>query len=59
MKTKKLLTTLAVLSVVLIAGCKKDDFVEVVGVCPEVESTSPANKDVGVSINKIITATFN
>ena len=59
MKPKKLLTTLALVSVVLIAGCKKDNFVEVPGVCPLVVSTDPANLATGVPLNKVITATFN
>ena len=59
MKMKKLLTALTLVLVVSIAGCKKDDFVEIVGVCPAVISTSPANTAVGVSLDKIITATFN
>jgi hypothetical protein len=60
MKTKKLLlTTFAMLLVVLIAGCKKDDFVEIPGVCPLVISTSPANGESNVSLSKVITATFN
>jgi hypothetical protein len=59
MNLKKLLTTLAIVSVVLIAGCKKDDFVEVIGVCPAVISTSPVNVASGVPLNKIVTATFS
>jgi hypothetical protein len=59
MKMKKLLTILTLVMVVLFAGCKKDDFVEIVGVCPAVISTSPLNAAVGVSLDKIITATFN
>jgi len=59
MDPKKLLTTLTIVSVVLIAGCKKDDFVETIGVCPEVISTSPANASTGVFLDKIVTATFN
>jgi len=59
MKTEKLLTTLAIVLVVLIAGCKKDDFKEVPGVCPIVVSTDPANGATGVHLDKIITATFN
>jgi len=43
----------------LIGGCKKDDFVEIVGVCPVVISTDPANEATGVPLDKIITATFN
>lgn len=59
MKTKKLLTAFVVLMVALIAGCVKDDFAEIVGVCPVVESTSPADKATGVSLSKVITVTFN
>ena len=43
----------------LIGGCKKDDFVEIVVVCPVVISTDPANEATGVPLDKIITATFN
>jgi len=56
---KRLLTTLAIVSVVLIAGCKKDDFVEVIGVCPQVLSTDPTNLATAIPLNKVITATFN
>ncbi|EKD31081.1 MAG: hypothetical protein ACD_77C00407G0008 [uncultured bacterium] len=59
MKTKKLLTAFVLLMVALIAGCVKDDFAEIVGVCPEVESTSPVDKATGVSLSKVITVTFN
>jgi len=59
MKPKKLFATIAIALVVLIAECKKDDFVEVVGVCPEVISTNPTDLAIGVTLNKIITATFN
>ena len=59
MKTIKLLTALAIASVVLIVGCKKDDFVEVVGLCPLVISTSPENGANNVQLNKVVTATFN
>jgi uncharacterized repeat protein (TIGR02543 family) len=59
MDPKKLLTTLAIALVVLIAGCKKDDFVETPGVCPEVISTNPANLATSVHFDQIVTATFN
>jgi general stress protein CsbA len=59
MKMKKLLTTFTIILVVLFAGCKKDDYVEVIGVCPLVISTDPVNGAVSVPYNKIITATFN
>jgi hypothetical protein len=59
MKKKNLLTAFAIASVVLMAGCREDDFVEIIGVCPEVISTSPADDDANVPFNKIITASFN
>lgn len=39
--------------------CEKDDYIEVVGDCPEVISTNPANGATGVPLNQIITAKFN
>jgi hypothetical protein len=45
--------------VALTQGCKKDDYVEIPGVCPEVESTNPANGATNVPLNQIITVTFN
>ncbi|MDD5571258.1 MAG: Ig-like domain-containing protein [Bacteroidales bacterium] len=59
MKTKKLLTILIIVSVVFVAGCKKDTFVEIVKVCPIVESTNPTNGSSGVPLNQVITVTFN
>ena len=59
MKKKKLLTAIAILSIVFLAGCKKDDFVGVVGVCPLVVSTNPINGATNVPLTKVITATFN
>ncbi len=64
MKTKsKRLWIAAIVSffslVVLIGGCKKDDYVEIVGVCPVVESTNPVNGATAVPLNQIVTATFN
>jgi hypothetical protein len=56
---KKLLTTLTIILIVLIVGCKKDDYVEVIGVCPTVVSTNPINASTDAPINQVITATFN
>ena len=40
--------------------CRKDDFNdEIVGICPEVVFTSPANEETDVSTSKIIRAKFN
>ena len=59
MKLKKLFTTLALASVALFAGCKEDEFVEILGICPVVISTSPENGATDVPLEKIVTATFN
>ena len=59
MKTKKLLSIIAILFIALISGCASDNFNEIVGVCPVVESTNPSNGVSGVPLNQIITATFN
>lgn len=56
---KNVLITLTLLSVVLVSGCRKDDFVEIKGLCPEVILTSPLNDATGVPIDKVVTATFN
>jgi len=59
MKTKKLLATFALISVVLFAGCKKDKYLPLAVTCPEVASTIPANNAVGILQNQVISATFN
>ncbi|MDP2335138.1 MAG: ice-binding family protein [Bacteroidota bacterium] len=59
MKKLKLLSILALASVVFITGCKKDEYVAKVGVCPLVVSTIPADKAVNVPLSQIITVTFN
>jgi hypothetical protein len=57
---KNLLATFfAIMAVVCISGCQKDDFKEVIGLCPEVISTSPENGATAVALNKVITVTFN
>ncbi|MEI6753171.1 MAG: ice-binding family protein [Paludibacter sp.] len=55
----KLLTTVTIILVVIIAGCKQDDYVTNTGVCPLVISTDPVNSAISVPYNKIISATFN
>ena len=59
MKMRKLLATLAIALVVLMSGCKKDEYLAKVGVCPLVVSTIPANAAVGVPLNQVISVTFN
>jgi len=59
LKKLNLISTLAIVSVFLFASCQKDDFVEVVGLCPTVASTNPVNGATGITLNSIIKATFN
>ncbi|NUO00570.1 MAG: DUF3494 domain-containing protein [Saprospiraceae bacterium] len=59
MKNNKLLTAIAMVSAVFIWGCQKDDFKEITGVCPVVESTSPENLIAGVPLNQVVSVTFN
>ena len=59
MKIKTLLFTFAILCIALITGCESDDFKEVIGVCPVVESTTPLSNALFVPLGQVITATFN
>ncbi|MBK9728845.1 MAG: Ig-like domain-containing protein [Saprospiraceae bacterium] len=59
MNIKTLLLNIAIVGVALIDGCKKDDFTEIVGLCPIVISTNPTDGATGVPLNQIITVTFN
>ena len=59
MKIKILLLTFALCIMAFISGCENDDFVEVDGVCPLVESTTPLSNALNVPLGQVITATFN
>ncbi|MEJ7610785.1 MAG: Ig-like domain-containing protein, partial [Ferruginibacter sp.] len=51
---------LLLLSVVVLAGCKKiTEEPGLIGICPIVVSTVPTNGATAVSLNSIVTATFN
>lgn len=56
---RRLFATLAIVSVVLMSGCKKDEYLAKVGVCPVVVSTIPLNAAIGVPLNQVISVTFN
>lgn len=62
MKTKKLnfwtFATAAIFMLMNISACE-DENVGIEGVCPLVVSTNPANLTNGVSINQVVTVTFN
>ena len=58
-KMFKPLLSIALLLSVFIAGCRKDDFEAVQGVCPIVVSTDPMDKAADVVLNKVISITFN
>ncbi|MBW7469278.1 hypothetical protein ABID22_004039 [Pontibacter aydingkolensis] len=53
------MTTLAFASVVVIAGCKEDTFIEDFGVCPVVLSTTPEDGATSVPLTSNVTVTFN
>ena len=59
-KNSKLWMTafIALFLAIFTSGCK-DEFVGVVGVCPVVVSTDPANLATGVPLDKVVTVTFN
>jgi hypothetical protein len=59
MKAKILLFTFSILCIGLISSCANDDFEEVIGVCPVIESTIPLTNAVNVPLGQTITATFN
>lgn len=50
---------LAIVSVVVFIGCKKDTFQQIDGLCPKVVLTDPLNGATGVPQSKVITVTFN
>jgi len=55
MKRNKLLSTLAIASVVLFAGCKNDDYVSInVGPCPAIISVTPTSGAMLVGRSKVI-----
>ncbi|MEX2596238.1 MAG: ice-binding family protein [Salibacteraceae bacterium] len=59
MKVLNLITITASAFLILIVGCKKDTFVENIGLCPVVVTTDPADSALNVSLNKMIDITFN
>jgi len=59
MKINELFKALTLLLVVMMFGCKEDDYKATVGVCPIVISTIPTNGAVGVPLNQVVSATFN
>jgi hypothetical protein len=59
MKLKNLLLLFAITLIAIPLSCSKDDFQENNGVCPKVTISNPTNNAVGVSLNQVITVTFN
>jgi hypothetical protein len=56
---KTILTTISLMTIFLISGCQKDDYTEIIGLCPEVVLTNPENGATGISPEQVITVTFN
>lgn len=59
LKKRKLLIILGIVSVFLFVGCQKDDFEEIVGLCPSVTTSNPLAGAVDVLLNNTITVKFN
>jgi len=59
LKNHKLLAGLAIVLVLFMVGCIKDTYQEVVGVCPVVLSTTPADGTTNVPLSQVISVTFN
>ena len=62
MKTKSnvlWITTISALFMAVFLGGCKDENTEIVGLCPAVVSTNPANTATGIPLNQIITIKFN
>ncbi len=59
LKKRKLLTILGIVSVFLFTGCQKDDFKEIVGLCPIVTTINPLAGATDVALNNSITVKFN
>jgi len=61
MNTKKnkywLTALIAIVMTMAVASCEDED-IGIIGTCPEIESTNPANLATGIPFNQIITATF-
>jgi hypothetical protein len=55
-KMKKLLISLSILSVIVMAGCKKEAST---GVSPTVTSTNPVNKATSITLNSKVSANFS
>ena len=60
-KMKNLGTTIivALILTMFMGSCKKDNYKEIIGTCPIVVTTDPANLAVNVPLNKVIKVTFN
>lgn len=59
MKQKNFLVTIAIVLATLLSGCADDNFQEITGLCPLVIDTNPDNAAINVSLNQVITVTFN
>lgn len=53
------LSSMVLVIALFMAGCKKDTYKAVQGLCPVVLSTDPMDKAVDVALNKVIAVTFN
>ena len=59
LKKRKLLTILGIVSVFLFTGCQKDDFEEIVGLCPSITTSKPLAGATEVPLSTRVTVKFN
>ncbi len=59
MRTIKKTAAISLAILTFFLGCRKDNYQEFKGICPEVVSTNPENLAVNVALNKAITIEFN
>jgi hypothetical protein len=50
---------LLLISISIYSGCKKDDYVETIGLCPTIIATNPDNLETLVALDQTIEITFN
>ena len=59
LKYINLIAAFAIIAAVGFASCQKDDFIEVLGVCPAVLYSNPVNGATNVPLDQVIRAAFN
>jgi hypothetical protein len=59
MKSKKLLSIIAIAFIVLLTGCEDDNYIDNTGIYPVASITTPANGTINAPLDQVISVTFN